>query len=293
LLRTTDGRHFTVQPVTTSPIYGVSFALSTFGIAVGDSGTILSTTDGGASWTPQSSGTTNALIGVYVLDQNIAIAVGTNGTILRTEDGGATWTPQYATNAGANLFGVSFADANNGIAVGDSGTILLTADGGQSWMTEPSGTTNHLQTVSFIDVATAIAVGDFGTILRSIDGGATWESASSNAIRGHLYGLSLAGPNRALAVGCATTPDGACQHLEAILRTDDGGATWQDISSGRRKALFAISFFGPAPAPRWVKTISLFAPPTAAKAGHQFRGGRAGSGRIRCRRETRFAPSRL
>jgi photosystem II stability/assembly factor-like uncharacterized protein len=143
LLRTTDGSHFTVQSVTTSPIYGVSFALSTFGIAVGDSGTILSTTDGGASWAPQSSGTTNALLGVYVIDQNIAIAVGTNGTILRTEDGGQSWTPQFA-NAAVNLFGVSFADANNGIAVGDSGTILLTADGGQSWTTQPTGTTQSL-----------------------------------------------------------------------------------------------------------------------------------------------------
>src|SRR5215467_9921904 len=63
-------------------------------VAVGYGGTILRTTDGGATWTPQFSGTTNILYGVSFVDANTGTAVGGNGTILRTTDGGATWTVQ-------------------------------------------------------------------------------------------------------------------------------------------------------------------------------------------------------
>lgn len=58
-------------------------------VAVGDFGTIIRTDDGGATWTLQSSGTTNSLLGVSFVDANTGIAVGDSGTILRTDDGGA------------------------------------------------------------------------------------------------------------------------------------------------------------------------------------------------------------
>src|SRR5947207_1642864 len=68
----------------------VSFTDANTGTVVGDSGTILRTTDGGATWKSQSSGTTNYLTGVSFTDANTGTVVGGNGTILRTTDGGAT-----------------------------------------------------------------------------------------------------------------------------------------------------------------------------------------------------------
>ena len=53
------------------------------------SGTILRTTNGGTTWTSQSSGTTNYLYGVSFTDANTGTAVGWNGTIIRTTNGGA------------------------------------------------------------------------------------------------------------------------------------------------------------------------------------------------------------
>jgi photosystem II stability/assembly factor-like uncharacterized protein len=55
---------------------------------VGVGGTIVRTTDGGATWTPQASGTTNILHGVSFVDANTGTAVGDSGTILRTDTGG-------------------------------------------------------------------------------------------------------------------------------------------------------------------------------------------------------------
>ena len=76
---------------------------------VGAAGTILRTTDGGATWTLQTSGTTNALNAVSFVDAKTGTAVGVRGTIVRTTDGGATWTPQTSGTT-ETLNGVSFVD---------------------------------------------------------------------------------------------------------------------------------------------------------------------------------------
>ena len=58
-------------------LHGVSFTDANNGTAVGSStGTILRTTNGGTTWTSQTSGTTNDLYGVSFTDANTGTAVG-------------------------------------------------------------------------------------------------------------------------------------------------------------------------------------------------------------------------
>jgi hypothetical protein len=98
---------------------------------VGRGGTILRTTNGGASWVEQTSGTTNWLYSVSFTDANTGTAVGSYGTILRTTNGGSTWVRQTSGTTN-HLYGVFFTDANTGTAVGAGGTILRTTTGGVS-----------------------------------------------------------------------------------------------------------------------------------------------------------------
>src|SRR6266849_4341008 len=241
ILRTDDGgATWTPQSSgTTQSLNGVSFVDANTGTAVGGSlfsvsrnlggGTILRTTDGGATWTPQASaffssvpGRFTFLLGVSFVDANTGTAVGEifqgssvppAGIILRTTDGGATWTFQFRSPR--PLRGVSFGDANTGTAVGFSGRIFRTADGGATWTPQSSGTTNELFGVSFVDANTGTAVGVGGTILRTDDGGATWTPQSSGTPQ-ILSGVSFVDANTGTAVGSFGT----------ILRTTDGGATW-------------------------------------------------------------------
>ena len=76
---------------TGSNLAGVSFVNVDRGWAVGDSGTILATGNGGATWSAQASGTANNLAGVSFVEASHGWAVGAGGTILATGDGGATW----------------------------------------------------------------------------------------------------------------------------------------------------------------------------------------------------------
>ena len=89
----------------------VSFVDANIGTAVGDAGTILRTTDGGATWTPQQSNTTSWLFGVSFGDANHGVAVGNFSTMLRTTDGGFTWIESLSPT---NLLAVCFVDANIG-----------------------------------------------------------------------------------------------------------------------------------------------------------------------------------
>jgi photosystem II stability/assembly factor-like uncharacterized protein len=58
---------------------------------VGILGGIFNTTDGGATWTAQTSGTSVTLQDVDFVDATTGWAVGDDGEILNTTDGGATW----------------------------------------------------------------------------------------------------------------------------------------------------------------------------------------------------------
>jgi hypothetical protein len=106
----------------------VYFIDSQTGWVIGDAGAILKTTNGGARWDPQTSGTNQWLRAVQFLDAQTGWAVGGNGTILKTIDGGTTWKPQ-ASGTEAWLNAVQFLDAQTGWAVGDHGTILKTPNG--------------------------------------------------------------------------------------------------------------------------------------------------------------------
>ncbi len=95
------------------------------GWVVGNNGTILTTTDVGTNWKPQTSGTNANLIGVqFTADGQRGWVVGNNGTILTTTDVGTNWRPQ-TSGTNADLWGVQFtADGQRGWVVGNNGTIL-------------------------------------------------------------------------------------------------------------------------------------------------------------------------
>jgi hypothetical protein len=184
-------------------------------------GTILATRDGGATWTPQVSGTDRGLYGVHFADPKIGWAVG-DSIILVTRDGGSSWTPQ-GSGTDQTLLDVHFAGREAGWAVGSDGIILATRDGGTTWTQETSGTDQDLESVHFAGRETGWAVGVGGTILAIRDGGASWTLQASGTDR-HLTGVRFTGPEAGWAVGLGGT----------ILATRDGGQSWQPLENYRR-----------------------------------------------------------
>ena len=111
------------KAIRTKFLRGVFFINADTGTVVGDDGTIIRTTDGGTTWTPQTSGVTTVLRCVFFSNADSGTVVGEFGTILKTTNGGSSWTKENSPTT-LHLLGVFYSDANNGTIVGHGGTIL-------------------------------------------------------------------------------------------------------------------------------------------------------------------------
>jgi len=227
-------------------LLSVSFTDANTGTAVGDCGSIVRTTDGGANWAIQTSGTANNLQSVSFTDANTGTAVGDSGTILRTTDGGATWTSQSSGTTNS-LLGVHFTDANTGTAVGNN-IILRTTNGGSNWTSQLNGSVLYLTSVYFTDANKGCAGGSDGQgngiILRTTDGGLNWTSWINQMPSGrpgyiNIYSICLTDTNTGTAVG--GTSDGSRYH-GTIFRTTDGGITWTSQTSGTGFYIYSVGF---------------------------------------------------
>jgi hypothetical protein len=100
---------------------------------VGMAGLIEQSTDGGVTWTPQTSGTTVDLLLGSAPSEQVCWVVGNGGTILRTADGGAHWI-SVASPIFQNLQLIRASDALHA-TVSDASrrTSFKTDDGGVTW----------------------------------------------------------------------------------------------------------------------------------------------------------------
>jgi photosystem II stability/assembly factor-like uncharacterized protein len=234
------------QSGTTQLLTAVCFTDANTGTVVGWNGIILRTTDDGVNWTSQISGTTNFFESVSFIDVNIGYAVGYNGTISKTTTGGATWTTQNILDPLYNsypwLMGVCFTNANNGIVVGMGGIVLRTTNGGSNWSILENIFGNaygDLYSVSFWDASHGMAVGEMGrpSISRTTNGGGNWTTQKFNAIMGEFKAASFTNPDTGTAVGWNYSAQNGL-----IVRTTDGGTTWNSQISGIAQWLNGVTF---------------------------------------------------
>lgn len=89
----------------------------------GEHGTILHSTDDGATFTAQSSNVVHDLYAIAFRDALHGAAVGAHGVAITTDDGGATWR-DVSVGKNVMLAGVAFDGANTIVAVGEGGLAL-------------------------------------------------------------------------------------------------------------------------------------------------------------------------
>ena len=188
------------------------------------------------------------------------VAVGDRGIIVLSDDKGASWVQATAVPTQALLTGVCFLDARHGVAVGHDEVILTTADGGRTWQRTHYAPEAQRPLLDVWCGARVIAVGAYSTYLTSADGGATWHDVSfTPAPRPRARE-----PRRAAATAPAADPGGGeagaaggGYHLNRIVsgagarlyiaaeaghlyRSDDSGATWQELASPYEGSFFDV-----------------------------------------------------
>lgn len=276
LLTSTDGgRSWTrgklaeLGDLSWSDLYSIRFASDgRTGWVSGEGGLILRTTDGGDSWHPQPSGTTENLFRLAVVDSETAYATGTDGVLMSTADGGAHWRNQIF-KGDFTFFDIAFAGARDGWAVGEFETIIHTSDGGKTWAAQIGGKRANyklpaLFAVRFADPRHGWAAGQGGAMLRTEDGGKAWQpfktpseapmyvvdyaGGAAGGAPTELWGAGDGGTLLRVALGAGVAAEqrptffsladiafhgatGIAVGISGtILRTSDGGAHWQVVT---------------------------------------------------------------
>jgi photosystem II stability/assembly factor-like uncharacterized protein len=237
--------------------------------ASGSGGTILRTTDGGASWQTLAVPGAEKLDfrDVDAIDANTAYALsigsGELSRIYKTADGGKTWTQQFA-NPDPKAFydAMAFWDARRGIAVSDSVdgqfVVVMTEDGGRTWSRLPasrfppaldnegffaaSGTNVAVLPPNHVWIGTGAA--SESRVLRSSDGGKTWATARTPLASGPssgIFSIAFADAGNGLIVGGDYKVEAGAVDNAAMTR--DGGATWTAVKglSGFRSVVAYLS----------------------------------------------------
>ncbi|MBL0060727.1 MAG: T9SS type A sorting domain-containing protein [bacterium] len=182
VLRTTNGGDSWQLVGTPEDLEAVFFISATEGWVCGNDGYIAHSTNGGQSWTPQTSGAPDKLRDIWFTDSQNGWACGKDGILIHTTNGGAIWSPQ-SSPAQDDLRGIHMLDSQRGWMVGSDGLIMYTSNGGNAWNTQlsvPGGEEDEFEAVMAMDENTAWAAGGQGRIYHTSNGGQTWTPQTSS-----------------------------------------------------------------------------------------------------------------
>ena len=203
--------HQASVPVSVS-LAGVRFINEQDGWAVGHSGVVLRTRDGGKSWTKQLDGKRAAQL---VLE---AVKAGRGAPGADPAKALAAAERLVAEGPSKPFLDIHFFDARNGLLIGAFGLIFTSADGGDTWQPVLDRINNpkdkHLYAIQAVDNACFIA-GEQGAVFYSSICGKSF-TAVTTPYEGSYFGAIAAGPHAAVVFGMRGN----------IYWSDDAGSSW-------------------------------------------------------------------
>jgi serine/threonine-protein kinase len=215
-------------------INSIHFADGVFAAAVGDSGSIISSTDGGINWRKKNFNRLVSLSEIYCFPRGKSIIVGDSSSIYYSTNYLDTLI-QIPMEPGYTFFNIKFLDNNTGFITGNKGLILKTTNGGFNWSKVITNSNEIIFDIAFFNSHKGFAVGWNGLLLETNNGGDTWQSFKSQLTDNYLKSIDVNSSGYGLIVG----EDGI------ILFTSNSGDTWDKIdmkSSGGFQKVKYISY---------------------------------------------------
>ncbi len=216
LLSADEGRTWQQSPVPSRALLtAVSFPDSTHGWAVGHDGVILSTGDGGLTWSRRDHGDDLAAIYLDVLffDASHGIVAGAYGKYLSTHDGGRTWQASRPVEDEVHFNRLTRASDGTVYLAGEGGLFLRSSDQGVHWMREEVPYPGSLFGIVPLGPGAVAVSGLRGHIFVTAEAGANWERREVEP--------------KVLLMGGITAPDGR------LVFAGTGGNFFLSADAGR------------------------------------------------------------
>ncbi len=207
---------------------GVDFLDERQGIAVGHDSVILTSADGGESWTLRFSAPAEGrpLLDVIFPKKDFAVAVGAYGAYYESTDAGATWSARKIIAEDRHFNAIVGLGEGNLLILGEAGTILTSGDWGKSWTPVASPYKGSLFGALVADDGAVVAFGMRGRIYRSTDKGKGWKQVDNPSTATLIGGTKLAGGALVIAGSAGMA-----------LVSRDNGQSFVPIDTGTTRAL--------------------------------------------------------
>ncbi|MCK4577689.1 MAG: hypothetical protein KAU50_02790 [Candidatus Marinimicrobia bacterium] len=230
------------EPEEDTHFSAIHFADHEHGWAVGDSGTIIATKNGGSSWQKQSSGSNSALRTVYFVDSMTGWAGGRDATLLHTVDGGKLWQRQPIPIDSSNgIFTIHFSDNLLGWLIHNGGEILNTVDGGETWEPQLSWDMGGAGRLAMVDHATGYVFPAIDTsIWKTQNGGQLWTAIKRPQIRWPTD-MFFVSEQKGWIVNDKLASSLYVDYAN-VFYTKDGGESWACLDTLPEKHISAIHF---------------------------------------------------
>jgi len=199
------------------------------GFAMGDSGTVLSTSDSGKTWQQINLFNKKNIYDGYFTSSGKSILVGDSSAFFFSTNFMNEFR-QITLAENFTLFKIHFIDDLTGFVLGNNGLIMKSLDGGLSWHRINSLTNQLLYDISFVNERKGFVVGWNGTILKTTDRGETWTKLNPPT-RKYLKSVDFEGEHGIIVGGGGE-----------IYKTDDAGENWKLIKVDNISGLQKVKF---------------------------------------------------
>lgn len=209
------------SPVTDFHFYNANNAIAVF------TGGILRSSNGGYSWTADTSHHSIIFPVVDVTPDGTLLVAGYTGKVCRSVNNGTNWTEIFSGFGDVYLREFQFIDNLTGFMLigtnmfSNTGIIYKTTDGGYTWTPYEYGSSSLVECFNFFDSQHGIIGLTDKTVIYTHDGGQKWQLSPGTFSHIPTY-IRMFNSSEAVIVG-------DCKYLAT---TNNGGQTFQVIYEG-------------------------------------------------------------